>query len=145
MSGFFLAAFCTICLKLYCFFLLFCESVSICMSFLSSPASLLCLSVNLLVCASDPKPPQSSSILFSPSVLPLRLLFAYVTLLPAPSAKLRMLVPLFSQNHFKKTHRGGGGRNKVGRQREAEGKKGGSPVMAVKSFFSPFISPPPFL
>lgn len=51
-----------------------------------------------------------------------------------------MVVPLFSPNHLKKTHRGGGGEGreeKVEKQREAEGKKGGSPVMPVKSIFFP--------
>lgn len=45
-------------------------------------------------------PLQSS---FSPSLQPLRLLFVCVTLLPAQTAQLRMLVPLFSPNHLKHT------------------------------------------
>lgn len=115
------------------------------------PFSLLfLLSVNILVCASDPKSPQASSVLFSFSVLPLRLLFAYVKLLPALSAKLQMLVPLFSPNHLIKPTEEEGGKKLRDRER-LRGKKGGSPVEAVKSFFSLHLSsfffphPPPCL
>lgn len=86
------------------------------------------------------KPPQASSVFFSPSALPLRLLFAYVTLLPAPSAKLRMLVPLFSPNHLKKhteeeEEEEEGGKKLRDRER-LRGKRGLS-SRDVKSFFSP--------
>lgn len=94
------------------------------------------------------KPPQASSVLFSPSALPLRLLFAYVTLLPAPSAKLRMLVPLFSPNHLKKhteeeEEEEEGGKKLRDRER-LRGKKGAVQSRREVIFF-PFISPPLFL
>lgn len=94
------------------------------------------------------KPPQASSVLFSPSALPLRLLFAYVMLLPAPSAKLRMLVPLFSPNHLKKhteeeEEEEEGGKKLRDRER-LRGKKGAVQSRREVIFF-PFISPPLFL
>lgn len=75
--------------------------------------------------------PQASSVLFSPSVLTLRLL-------PAPSAKLQMLVPLFSPYHLKKnTHRGGGGGKKLRDQERLRGKKGAVRSLLWSHFFPP--------
>lgn len=65
------------------------------------------LSVTLSACASDPKAPQASSFLFSPSVLPLRLLFC-----PHRQTSSECLLPSSPQiikRKKKKTHRGGGG------------------------------------
>lgn len=72
---------------------------------------------------------------------------ACVTLLPAPSAQLRLLIPLFSPNHFKNTHTGGGGRER-GRRREKvdserrerlKGEKGAVHSRLWSHFFPPTL------
>lgn len=59
------------------------------------------------------------------------------TVSQAPNARSPLL-----PKSFRKTNRGGG-RKKVGRQREAEGKKGAVQSRPWSHFF-PFITPPPF-